>query len=38
MSDSAADADLTLAELDIDESKRLKCNAHVLLAPDVAID
>lgn len=27
MSDRAADADLTLTELDIDESKRLKCSA-----------
>ena len=38
MTDRAGDSDVMLDELGIDESKRLKCNAHVLLAVDVALD
>ena len=38
MTDRAGDADVMLDELDVPEEKRLKCNAHVLLAVDVALD
>ena len=38
MTDRAGDADTMLDELDIDDEKRLKCNAHVLLAIDNALD
>ena len=38
MTDRAGDADAMLDKLDIDAKKRLKCNAHVLLAVDVALD
>ena len=38
MTDRASDSDVMLNELGIEERRRLKCNAHVLLAVDVAID
>ena len=38
MTDRAGDSDTMLDELDVDKKKRLKCNAHVLLAVDVALD
>ena len=38
MTDRAGDSDTMLTELGIDHDKRLKCNAHILLAIDVAID
>lgn len=38
MTDRAGDSDGMLDELSIDDTRRLKCNAHVLLAVDVALD
>ena len=38
MSDRAGDADTMLDDLDIAEERRLKCNAHILLAVDNAMD
>ena len=38
MTDRAGDSDVMLDELGIDETKRLKCNAYVLLVVDVALD
>ena len=38
MTDRAADATTMLDHLGIDEDKRLKCNAHIMLGVDVAID
>ena len=38
MTDRAGDSDTMLAELGVDKEKVLKCNAHILLAIDVAID
>ena len=38
MSDRSADGDVLLDELGIEKNKRLKCNAHVILAIDDAID
>ena len=38
MSDRSADGNVVLDELDIEESKRLKCSAHVILSIDEALD
>ena len=38
MTDPASDSDVMLEELGIEEGRRLKCNACVLLAVDVAVD
>ena len=38
MSDRAGDSDVMLAEIGVSAKRRLKCNAHVLLAVDVALD
>ena len=38
MTDRAGDADTMLNELGIEEERRLKCNAHILLAVDNAMD
>ena len=38
MNDRSGDGEVMLNELGIDEKKRLKCNAHVVLATDVALD
>ena len=38
MTDRDGSSDKMLDELDVSPSRRLKCNAHVLLATDVAID
>ena len=38
MNDRAGDGDTMLDELHIEESRRLKCSAHILLAVDVAVD
>ena len=38
MNDRAGDSDVMLDTLGVDEKKRLKCNAHILLAVDVAMD
>ena len=38
MTDRAGDSNVMLDTLEVDEKKRLKCNAHVLLAIDVALD
>ena len=34
----AGDKDIMLSELGVEEKRRLKCNAHILLAVDVALD
>ena len=38
MTDRAGDSDVMLDELGVADKKRLKCNAHVLLAVDGALD
>ena len=38
MTDRAGDSDVMLSELGVDEKQKLKCNAHILLAIDVALD
>ena len=38
MSDRAGDADAGLDELGVKNEKRLKCNAHILVAVDQAMD
>ena len=38
MTDRAGDNDSMLDELKVDERKRLKCNAHVVLAVDAALE
>ena len=38
MNDRAGDSDASLDELEISSEKRLKCNAHILLCIDQAID
>ena len=38
MSDRSADGNVVLVELDIEESKRLKCSSHVILSIDEALD
>ena len=38
MTDRASDSTTMLDNLGVDESKRLKCNAHIVLSVDVAID
>ena len=38
MSDRAGDSDVMLDEIGVSAKRRLKCNAHVLLAVDVALD
>ena len=38
MTDHAGDADVMLDTLEVEPKRRLKCNAHVLLASDNAID
>ena len=38
MTDRAGDNDCMLDELQVEEKKRLKCNAHVVLCVDAAIE
>ena len=38
MNDRAGDSDAILDELGIESEKRLKCNAHILLCIDQAMD
>ena len=38
MSDRAGDSDVMLDILGVEQKKRLKCNAHVLLAVDISLD
>ena len=38
MNDRSSDGNTMLDDLGVEEMKRLKCNAHILLASDVAID
>ena len=38
MNDRSGDGNIMLDELEIEEDKRLKCNAHIILATDVAVD
>ena len=36
MNDRAGDGDTMLSDLGVKEERRLKCNAHILLAVDIA--
>lgn len=38
MNDHSADSHIMLDELGVEEDQRSKCNAHIILASDIAID